>query len=240
MVIPLRNYHRCCSGVPSTVVTRSMARKLVSEMQIQDLTVGDETLVDVAPLSDLPDPLSESSVSFGMPADLEGTFIGKEKVCLEPLRRSIFQAIDLVSMNACVVFVFLLCFVMSYFVFVMFFLRVNACVVFVFILCVFVFSFCFVMSYFVYFVFVLCILNLFHAISIYFICSMHFVFVFIASVCIRCSCHVRFFTVIVLAMCTVFVLGHVLCSFSLSYFCAFCISSIHLDSIHLVYVVFVL
>ncbi|KAL3873577.1 hypothetical protein ACJMK2_036691 [Sinanodonta woodiana] len=48
-------------------------------MQIQDLTVGDETLVDVAPLSDLPDPLSESSVSFGMPADLEGTFIGKEK-----------------------------------------------------------------------------------------------------------------------------------------------------------------
>ncbi|KAL3873541.1 hypothetical protein ACJMK2_036641 [Sinanodonta woodiana] len=135
MVIPLGNYHRCCSGVPSTVVTRSMARKLVSEMQIQDLTVGDETLVDVAPLSDLPDPLSESSVSFGMLADLEGTFIRKEKVCLEPLRRSIFQAIDLVSMNVCVVFVFflfvLLCPILclSCFIFC-----VNACVVFAFFL----------------------------------------------------------------------------------------------------------
>ncbi|KAL3855273.1 hypothetical protein ACJMK2_014489 [Sinanodonta woodiana] len=96
MVIPLGNYHQCCSGVPSTVVTRSMARKLVYEMQIQDLTVGDETLVDVAPLSDLPDPLSESSVLFGMPADLEGTFIGKEKVCLELRHRSTFQAIGLV------------------------------------------------------------------------------------------------------------------------------------------------
>ncbi|KAL3852510.1 hypothetical protein ACJMK2_016139, partial [Sinanodonta woodiana] len=64
-------------------------------MQIQDLTVGDETLVDVAPLSDLPDPLTESSVSLGMPADLEETLIGKEKVCLEPLQSSICQAIEL-------------------------------------------------------------------------------------------------------------------------------------------------
>ncbi|KAL3873485.1 hypothetical protein ACJMK2_036595 [Sinanodonta woodiana] len=80
MVIPLGNYHRCCSGVPSTVVTRSMTRKLETEMQIQDLTVGDETLVDVTPLSDLPDPLSDSSASFGMPADVEAAFSGKEKV----------------------------------------------------------------------------------------------------------------------------------------------------------------
>ncbi|KAL3857459.1 hypothetical protein ACJMK2_012129 [Sinanodonta woodiana] len=82
MVIPLRNYHRCCSGVPSTVVTRSMTWKLEAEMKIQDLTVGDETLVDVAPSSDLPDPLSESSASFGMPADVEAAFSGKEKVFL--------------------------------------------------------------------------------------------------------------------------------------------------------------
>ncbi|KAL3860644.1 hypothetical protein ACJMK2_010740 [Sinanodonta woodiana] len=142
MVIPLGNYHRCCSGVPSMVVTRSMARKLVSEMQIQDLTVGDETLVDVAPLSDLPDPLSESSVSFGMPADLEETLIGKEKVCLEPLQSSIFQAIELVSVNACVVCVFfpfvLLCPILCFSCFIF---CVNACVVFVFFLVFVLFPF---------------------------------------------------------------------------------------------------
>ncbi|KAL3852872.1 hypothetical protein ACJMK2_016480 [Sinanodonta woodiana] len=99
MVIPLGNYHRCCSGVPSTVVTRSMTRKLEAEMQIQDLTVGDKTLVDVAPLSDLPDPLSDSSASFGMPADVEAAFSGKEKVYDQLQASEVEQNAELMSLK---------------------------------------------------------------------------------------------------------------------------------------------